>query len=339
MKKIIMSLMVISIQYISAQESQRENTIETRLFPTYNSDFSYYFMRRDMRLDELLFSTEVITHKNNTVDLSLKGFIPVHNSSKWNYTIPIYFEKYQFKSNDNNSLEVSNLFGQSVLSFFPNNKWNFSHIIEFRLKGVGDYFTKKEGNFIAQFVNARYYFNPKLSITFGGLVGTGWDQNGQSETAVKPSLMLTYQPTKYFKAMIGAPGSAIEWSAPAGIDIMAHGLLDGDEYNTSVGIRKNIGSKFDITARYLNEGFTELYTPSTAIPFASSTNLEFSKQYQEKYQLELGVRPNKNTVLQLICGYGTNKDLILTDSNDIKTSVKSDDSYYVGINLTSMIKI
>lgn len=340
MKKLILiCLAVASFGLVQAQE-ERENTIETRLFPTYNSDYTYYFMRRNMRLDEMMFSTEVISHEDNAVDIRTKGFIPLHNSEKWNYTIPIYFDKYQFTAKDGGDLNVYNLFGQSVLSFFPNDKWNFSHIIEFRLKGAGEYFTKKEGNFIAQFVNARYHFDDKLSLTIGGLIGTGWDQNGDSETKAKPSIMLTYQPTKYLKLMAGMPGAGIEWSAPKGFDFMAHGLLDGDEYNMSVALRKSIGEKFDITARYLNEGFTELYTPTEALGMSNTTfDLEEIKQYQNKFQLEIGFRPEKNTIIQLIGGYGINRDLELQNTSGNTSSIAADDGMYFGVNLAKNIKL
>lgn len=339
MKKLILTgLAVVSLTVLQAQE--RENTIENRLFPTYNSDYSYYFMRQNMRLDEMMFSAEMISYEDNAVDIRTKGFIPLYSSEKWNYTIPIYFDKYQFTSENGEDLNVYNLFGQSVLSFFPNEKWNFSHIIEFRLKGAGEYFTKKEGNFIAQFINARYHFNDKISLTLGGLVGMGWDQNGDSEIGVKPSVMLTYTPNQYLKIMAGLPGAGIEWSTPKGFDFMAHGLLDGDEYNMSVALRKNMGKKFDVTARYLKEGFIELYTPSDALDISNNTfDLEEIKQYQNKFQLEIGFRPEKNTIIQLIGGYGINRDLELKSTSGNTTNVASKDGIYFGINLAKNIKL
>ncbi|MEQ8945969.1 MAG: hypothetical protein RIC90_00765, partial [Balneola sp.] len=153
-----------------AQELDRPNTIDTRLFPTYNSDFSYFFLRRDMRLYEQMVSTEVIAYEDGAVDIRTKGFIPIHNSQKWTYIIPIYLDRYQFVSNETeDELAVNNLFGQSILTFYPNERWTYLHIIEFRFKGANDYFMKKEGNFLAQFMTARYHINKKLSVTAGGL--------------------------------------------------------------------------------------------------------------------------------------------------------------------------
>lgn len=341
--KVAYSIVFLAFSFTSntfAQESERPNTIDTRLFPTYNSDFGYFFLRKDMKMYEQMTSAETVVHENGAADIRTKFFIPIHKSKKWSYSIPIYFDRYQFiGKSENQKLNVNNLFGQSLLTYHPNKKWDLSHIIEFRFKGADNHFIKKEGNFMAQFITAQYNFNSKFSIIGGALMGIGWDNTSNSYVDVKPAVMLKWKPNKYLNLMLGVPGSAIEWSAPGGIDIMVHILIDGSEFNTSAAIRKNLGNYFDITLRYLHEGFDKLYTPSEALGFSTpSIDFEQINQYQDKLQLELTVRPEKNTIIQLIGGYAQNKDLNLLGSIDNNaTSITSSNGYYFGINLARTI--
>lgn len=325
---------------LDAQILERENTIDTKLFPTYNSDFSYFFLRKDMNMHEQLFSTEMITHQDGAIDIRTKGFIPLFKNDKWSYSIPVYFDRYRFvEEGSENSLNVSNLFGQSLLVYRPNEKWDLLHIFEFRFKGANDYFIRKEGNFMAQFMTAQYNINDQFSIIAGGLTGIGWDHLGDSYVDIKPALMFKWHPSKYLKLMLGVPGSAIEWSAPAGFDFMAHALLEGSDVNVSTAIRKNIGNAFGITLRYLREGFDGLYTPGQAVDFLAGSGLTEISQYQNKLQVELTVRPEPNTIIQLLVGHGKDRNLETLDSENIKTSFNASDGLYVGINLARVIDL
>lgn len=341
MKKVIfVALVFVSILNANAQNTDRQNTIRTKLFPTYNSDYSYFFVRQDMRLNELMAGTEVVAFEDGAVDVRTKSFIPLYDSKKLSYIIPIYYDQYKFKgTTDAQELNVNHMFGQSVLTYRPTNKWDLLHIIEFRFKGVNDYFFKKEGNFLANFMMARYKLNKKLNIIGGGLIGIGWDQNGESYTRTRPSFAVHWKPNKYFDLMLGVPGAAMEWSAPGGVDIVVNALMDGGDVNTTGAIRKHLGQHFDITARYLREGYSELYTPSSAAPFLNTMNTQQISQYQNKYQLEFTIRPERNTVLQLIGGYGQNRDLNVLNTNNIESKIASPDGYYFGVNLQKTIQL
>jgi hypothetical protein len=328
-----------SVEDTFAQDTERPNTIQTRLFPTYNSDFSYFFMRRDMKMYEQMTSAETIIHEDGAADIRTKLFIPIHKSDKWSYSIPIYFDRYQFiGESENQKLNVNNLFGQSLLTYHPNSNWDFSHIIEFRFKGADNYFIENEGNWMAQFITAQYNLNNEFSFIGGSLMGIGWNNENDTYFGIKPAFMLKWKPNKYLNLMVGMPASAIEWSAPGGIDLMAHTLLDGSEWNTSAAIRKNMGNHFDITFRYLHEGFDELYTPYQAIGFeVPSANFEQIGQYQDKYQVELTLRPEANTIVQLIGGYAQNRDLILINNGDNEVLISSSNGFYFGVNLARAI--
>jgi len=333
--KIYLLIIITIPQFCYSQE--RENTIETNYFPTYNSDFSYYFLRRNMRLNELLYSVETVSHEDGVINIRTKGFIPIHNSKKWNYVIPIYFDNYNFKpSNGAEAISVSNLFGQSILGFYPSEKLSFSSIFEFRFKGVESNFLKNPGNFLAQFLNARFKISEKVSITAGGLVGLGWDNNNDDYLKVLPSFQFQYTHSEYLKVMLGLPASAVEWSLPRGFDLMAHSLIEGSEFNVSTALRKAISPKFDFTLRLLNEGFSELYTPQNQ--FQTSINeFEYTSQYQLKYQAEFTFRPEKNTIIQFLAGYATNRDFEFTQKNEVVEQFNAADGYYLGINLAKTI--
>ncbi len=338
MKKIVLILIAVA-SFISsfAQNSERPNTIRADLFPTYNSDYSYFFVRRDMRLNELLAGTEVTTSEDGTVDVRTKAIFPLYDSEKVSFTVPIYYDRYGFKGDDNGSdLGVNHLFGQTVLTYRPNKKWDILQIFEFRFKGVNDYFFEKEGNFLANFVMARYKLSDQFNLVGGGLIGVGWDQNGKSYTRTRPSFAVQWRPNEHFDLMLGLPGAALEWSAPAGFDLTVNTLLEGGDVNVTAALRKKFGDHFDITGRYLREGYSELYTPADAATFLPSETEQIT-QYPNKYQLEFTIRPERNTVVQFIGGYGQNRDLKIMTTNGTESSVGASDGYYFGINLQKTI--
>lgn len=344
MKKIpfilLVCLLLLLTNYSKAQDdSLSENTINTRFFPTSNSDFSYYFLRKDMRLSEFLISTEFSSFEDGSTNFKTKLFLPVHNSKKITYDIPLYLEKYEFRDSESDfKKNVYSVFGQSILGFYPSERLNFSHIIEFRFKGDGDNLTQKTGNYLAQFLTARYRLRDKVYLTGGALVGLGWDNQGDSQVDVKPALMLTWKPNPKLSLMVGMPAAAIEWSMPLGFDFVFHSLLDGGDINITTAVRKNLGSKFDITGRFVREGYSELNVPGNFVnPFLNDSKT--ASFYYNKMQLELGVRPNRNTVIQLIGGYSMGGDLEIKRAFDKTTTMNGRDNLYFGLSLNRRFQL
>jgi hypothetical protein len=344
MKKLLVTslMLTLGIKVSYAQQTSEsdlsENTINTRFFPTYNSDFSYYFLRKNMRLSEFLIGSEFNAFEDGSSNFKTKMFLPIFNSTKVTYDVPMYIEKYEFK--DSNSAfrkNVYSVFGQSVLGLHLSDQWKFSHIIEFRFKGDGENLTKSTGNYLAQFITGRYIFNSNLSLTGGVLTGVGWSNKGQSNMDIKPAFMLTWKPNHKLSLMLGAPATGVEWSMPLGFDFVFHSLLDGDDINITTALRKNIGNKFDITGRFIREGYSHLNVQNNFVDVAG--NAQTASFYYNKLQFELGLRPNKNTVIQLLGGYGIGRNLEIEDESAQKTKMKAADGLYFGISLNRSLQL
>jgi hypothetical protein len=342
-KQLITSLLLASgiiASYAQSSENDlAENTINTRFFPTYNTDFSYYFLRKNMRLGEFLVGSEFNTFEDGSVNFRTKVFLPIFDSPKVTYDVPLYIEKYEFKDNKSDFRKnVYSVFGQSVLGLHLSDKWKVSHIIEFRFKGDGENLTQSTGNYLAQFITSRYTFSPKVSLTGGALMGIGWSNKAQSEIEIKPALMLTWKPNTKLSIMLGIPAVAVEWSMPLGLDFVFHSLLDGDDVNITAALRKNIGNKFDITGRFIREGYSKLNVPNNFVD-ASMGNAQTASFYYNKLQLELGLRANKNTVVQLLGGYSMGRNLEVENEADETSTMKAVDALYFGISLNRSLQL
>lgn len=331
---------IIRVSYAQTSNNDfAENTINTRLFPTYNSDFSYYFLRKNMRLSEFLIGNEFNTFEDGSSNFKTKVFLPIFNSPKVTYDVPLYIEKYEFKDSKSDFRKnVYNVFGQSVLGLHLSEKWKFSHIIEFRFKGDGENLTLRTGNYLAQFITSRYTFNSKVSITGGVLTGLGWNNKGKSEMDIKPAIMLTLKPTTKLSIMLGMPATAIEWSMPLGFDYVFHSLLDGNDINITTALRKNLGNKFDITGRFIREGYSQLNVPNNFVE-TTMEKTQTASFYYNKLQLELGVRPTKNTVVQLLGGYSMGRNLEVENEAQKTTTMKAADGLYFGVSLNKTLQL
>lgn len=335
MKKITLLLIgVLCAINVDAQDQVEET--DSYYFPTHNSDYSYYFLRNDMRLNKAITSLDLTVLGNGDVNSMTKAFLPMVHNDKFTFDIPLYFQNYSFNSSSDDtdySKNVYNVFGQAIFGFYPDSRWSTSQIFEFRIRGDEQTLQENRGNFLASFTTFRYSLNPNFDIMFGGLAGVGWEEDGEREPSIVPTASLIWEPSQQLSVMVGIPGSAIEWSLPGQTELMVHGLLDGDEYDLTGALKKQLNKNWAITARYLNRGFTDVYFPNEQISIDNSTlNFNNLQQYSKKLQGELSYYINKNSLLQLKAGYTTDRDLHLSNGETELASLDGYDGYFAGIH-------
>lgn len=333
MKKLILLLTgIVCALSVHAQEADRQSYY----FPTYNSDFSYYFLQNDMRLNSAITSLDLTVLGNGEINSMTKAFLPMVHKEKFTFDIPLYFQNYSFNSSSDQvdyEKNIYNVFGQAIFGFYPDSRWSASQIFEFRIRGDEQSLQENTGNFLASFTTFRYSLNPKFDIMFGGLVGVGWEENGEREPRIVPTASIAWKPNQHFSMMFGVPGSAIEWSLPGDTELMVHSLMDGDKFDFTGALKKQLNSNWAITARYLHRGYTDVYFPTEQLNIGSSDySFDNLQQFSEKIQGELSYYFSPNSLLQLKAGYTTNRDLQLSSGSTELASVEGYQGYFAGVH-------
>ena len=307
------------------------NPIDQYYYPTYNSDFLYFFLRKDMRLNEGLVGFD-LKQKDEQTTLKSKLFIPVFDSKKWNYVLPIYYDSYEFKSSDSaydfNS-EMRFFFFQSVLNYYPTNNLSFSSIIEVRIKGNEYSQFEKTGNQIAHYFVARYQFTDKFAVAPGFLVGYQWHTTN-TNIAVFPSFEFKWNPNPKVALMAGVPGLlGFEWSAPKGFEAIIHCIMDDGEVFLYSSLRKRFNKRFDITLRYNLDGYSNTYIPQTEFQTYTYNQI---KQTESFLATEFSFRPSGTILLQLKSGYNLDSKVQLYYNDDKIVDINGSSGLFWGIS-------
>jgi hypothetical protein len=306
--------------------------IDRYYLPTYNSDFIYFFLRKDSRLKEGLIGYEMDYQKDKIISKS-KLFIPLHNSEKWNYNIPIYFDRFQFKSSQENinyESEMRNLFFQSVLNYYPNEKLTFTSIIEGRTRGNEKSHFEEAGNMIAHFFVVKYRFSEKFSVSPAILAGHQW--NEKNEFVFFPSIQLKWNPIPNLAFMTGIPGLlGIEWSAPSNFDFVVHSMLDNGLLTINAALRKRFNKYIDLTLRYNRDGYGNTHVPTSLLTTQSQTySYNQSNQVEELTSVELSFRPTAQILFLLRGGYNLSSALQLSNNDDALVKIDGGSGFYTG---------
>lgn len=332
----VILLILFNMSNLKSQESTPINTssIDDYYFPTNNSDFHYFFLRKNSRLSEGLVGYEVNFHENRTTTKS-KLFIPIINNKKWNYTIPIYYDKHQFSTeNDNLKIdnEYRNFFFQSVLNYYANDKVTLTSIIEGRIRGNEESHFESIGNMLAHYFVAKYQFSDKLAISPAILVGHQWNED--KEFVFFPSLELKWNPDENFALLAGIPGLlGIEWSATKDVDLVLHSMMDNGILTINASARKRFNKYIDIAVRYDQDGFGDTYMPSNILSTLNDDEYNYNQVYQKENAVStiLTFSPTKELLLQVKGGYSFNTELMLSQNDIEQISIEGQSSFYSGV--------
>lgn len=333
MKKVlVISLAVVCFALsLSAQDSQ--TPIDKYYLPTYNSDFIYFFLRKNSRLSEGLVGVEVDYQEDNTTTKS-KLFIPLLNKEKWNYVIPVYFDRYQFKSSNEDggqAFEMRNFFFQSVLNYYPNKKWTFTSIIEGRIRGNEDSHFEERGNMIAHYFVTKYNFSEKFSVLPAFLVGHQW--NDENETVVFPSLEFKWNPNQDLAFIAGVPGFfGLEWSASKNYDLVLHSMLDNGILTVNAALRKRFSDRIDLTFRFNRDGYGNTFVPTSTLTKKDQL-FSYNQVNQMKHAVsaELTFRPTSSLMFQVEGGYNLNSTLQVIGYDDKTINIEGKAGAFVGV--------
>lgn len=321
------------------QNNEYKNNIDSRLFPTYNGDFNFIFLRKNLRVNEFLFGGQYESYEDGTFQFRNKGYIPFIDKKKVSLTFPLHFDRYDFVSKDNNNrMPVYSLRIGSILSYTPQKEITLAWIIDHRNMGQSRFLTNKVGNISSHTLLFRYNLKEKLFFHFGAQVSSNWKYESSAMTTVEPYVLLKWIASPNLKIMVGNPGGGLEWSAPLGFDLTAHVVKDRLKVNIVGSLRKRIGKYFDVTTRYIKEGYSDLniqyqrfFTESSS-PLYSPPGASSLTNHYEKIQFEIGFRPQASTVIQLYGGMKLNNELELHEYGGNLQGIKAT---YFGVNIST----
>jgi len=317
----------------SHQDTISISSVDHYYFPTKNSDFFYFFLRKDARLKEGLIGAEVDYIKGR-MNSKTRLFIPIINTEKWNYAIPIYYDRFEFASMDEDnpfSQTFQNLFSQSVLNYYPNKKLTFSSIIETRFRGNGDnLFGSAKGNMIAHYFVVKYKILDKISIAPAYLIGHQW--NEENEMVNLFSFELKWNPTPNLAIMAGLPGLlGVEWSAPDNYDFVFHMMPDNGVISFNAALRKRFNKKLDLTLRFNKNGYKDIYSPTTNINIGSQEHLfNQTGQIEESILAELTLRPTSKLQFLIKAGYNLSSQFHISKDNTDLVQLNGNSGFYFG---------
>ena len=338
MKKFATVILLVLFGIISATaqdtKTDHPSPIDDNYYPTNNSDFHYFFLRKNSRLSEGLVGYEMDFHQDRVSSKS-KFFIPLVNRKKWNYVIPIYYDRHQFTSASNEmdiNTEYRNFFFQSVLNYYSSEKLTFTSIIEGRIRGNAESHFESRGNMLAHYFVVKYQLSNQLFIAPAILAGHQW--NVDNEFVFFPSLELKWNPNKDFALMAGVPGLlGIEWSMAQDIDVVMHSMMDNGVLTVNASARKRFNDYFEFSLHYDQDGYGNTYLPSNIVNSEEGESYHYNQVNQKENSIsaKLTFKPTKEVLLQVKGGYNYNSELTLSNNDTEQVGVKGEAGFYSGI--------
>lgn len=335
----LITFLILTTTTLFSQEQKQLNQIKTKLFPTYDHDHNYFFLRKVMRYDEFLFGGEYTPISDGSFQYNSKVIVPIKNSNKWNFSLPVYMNRYDFgsyKANVENKKIIHSIRTKALLSFFHSERWHFNLTLDYRLIGNEAYLTENTGNTAIQNINVKRLFNKKLSLLLGVSNIINWEGVSTNKISIEPNVQLIWTPSDYLRFMVGYPAIGAEWSTPIGLDITCSAIRDQEDVHTVIAMRQSINKYFDVGIRYLREGYSKLYVPREYRWRASPDNISF---YYNKFQVEVGIRPEPNTLLQFFGGTSSGRNFteVYERSNQEMKKSGGDVSYF-GFKIIKSVK-
>ncbi len=328
---------------VFAQEKNSGNAFVDYYYPSYNSDYFYYTLRHNYRLDHGLISLNASsTDEGTKLNEKTKLFVPLYDDENFNIVVPVYLYQTNIKA-ANSDVEFEkktlHIFGQVIVNYFSGSKWDFTLIGEGHIRGDESSIGDKAGNDMALFPIIRYKLNEKFQFALQTLFRKSWNKDS-TEIGYIPAGQIFFRASDRFRMMIGIPGLlGLEYQAPYRIDIVTN-IMMSEPIHYMAAIRKRFTNWFDATFRFIREGDSRIYfeskTANIQNQLESFDNMSFVHNI---YQLELGFMPIKETLIQIRGGYLHSMEVTLQDSDKEVTSLSGQDEYFVGVNITSKFNL
>lgn len=277
-------------------------------FPTYNTDYMYFFLRSDRDLSQGLAGIHVRGGSDSTMDTEIKAFLPLYGNEEGGFVLPIYAWKTSIESDDpimDFKTDVNRLFWQGIGRLKISEDLEALFIVENRMRGDDASIETILGNDAAALVHLNYKLNENWSL--GGMVRTqrmwkegkyagrinrnlslennpgfeqfamasmlGGKQDIVSEDNTIPAGMVNYR-TDNFQITFGVPGIlGVEWALPYNWDFVTHVMVENGDVLPMVALRKRWSSLLSSTLRFRRDGVTDMYTGTRTVPLTKEAML------------------------------------------------------------------
>ncbi len=306
-----------------------------RYFHTYNSDYQYYFMRKRLRLNQVLASASINQQANGSTDTEFKAFLPIYYGEDFSFLLPFYFYRFPVSDAQGKDLPfnaVQNFFWQAIFNININDDMTLALITESHHIGTEASQVSLIGNDVAEFVLLNWELTPTLTFAPAARGKIFWDSNREANYAATPAGHFIWRPTESLSLISGLPSLlGVEWDAPHQVDFAAHITLGEGNINAMAALRKGIGQHAAITARVLRDGYDGAYIPEFKKEIKEQeVVVNQISQYKNRAQLELELYPSDNSMIQLKGGYGFDEGITLERNNTALQTLAGEDGFYAG---------
>lgn len=349
---LILSLAALWAAPALAQEESPRLTLEApmqaraqsfeRYFHTYNSDYQYYFMRRQQRLNQALASVSVNHQASGADDTEIKAFLPIYHGERFSFELPFYFHRFPLTQAQQEGLPfnaVHNFFWQAIFNLELSDSLRLALITESHHKGTESSQASLIGSDVAEFVLLRWQLSPQWTVAPAARAKVYWDSQGKEQLQVLPAGHVIWRPTQDLALMTGLPSLfALEWNGPHRFDLATHVMLGEGEGNINVmaAARQGITDRTAVTLRYLRDGFADVYVPEFSYQEAGQGQVvDEIAQYKHRVQLELELHPTDHTMLQFKGGYGIDDGVTLSRDGKEVTTLDGEDGFYGGLTFAT----
>ena len=323
------------------EEGEDELEFFPRYFHTYNTDYQYYFLRKNQHLNTVLAGVSMQQSSEGALDIEAKAFLPLYQGEKISFVLPFYFYRYGFSNSQEKALPhgaVHATFWQAIFNAKLSESLSLAIITEGRHNGTERSQWRLPGTEMAEFVVLKWDASPTWTFSPAFRVKASWDGKRDRHLQILPAGNIIWRPKKNLAVMTGLPSFlALEWASDYGVDVVAHVMLaEGNNINAMSAVRVHLGSQLSIATRFLRDGFQDLYVPEFAYQDSSHEGLvDQISQYKNRLQLELEVAATKHSTLQLKGGYIFDEGITVSDSDAKITTIDGSDGVFFGVTFVS----
>lgn len=312
----------------------------SRYFHTYNSDYQYFFMRRNMKLDTVLASASVQQSSKGALDIEAKAFLPIYESERFSFVLPFYMYRYGLSNAQKKELPfgaVQASFWQAIFTAKLSKTLQLALITEGRHNGTEESQWSRVGTELAEFVVLKWQPSREWTFAPAFRVKGGWNSEGDVEYQVLPAGNIIWRPKRNLAVMTGLPSFVgFEWATPR-LDMAAHVMLaEGNNVNVMTAARLHVTPSVATTARFLRDGYQDLYVPNFAFEQGGQQmDVTQISQYKNRAQLELEVATSSHSLIQLKAGYSFDEGIALSGQDGDSATVDGENGLYLGATLVS----
>ena len=339
----VVIFVLLSVTTIVSAATRSNEAFINYYFPTYDTDYSYYMLRQDLKIEHGLLEVETIEKTNNyeysvhnfplySRDYMQKIFIPFIRTESFNLMTPLYASKRSIISAGEIEFEkyLQKYFFQAIAGLYFDEDFSVHLIYEYRAREDEESERQSIGDDEGRLVLARFPVSQTWQLVAFAREFSEWKTDSK-ETVLQASIQVIWRPSNDFSLMMGMPGLlSIELALPFDMETFFYVKKEGDILYINSALRQRWGESFDITLRFQRDG-DRLYIPEESLTISEETvAYDNFIHYEDRTELNISYHHSQNIQLQLRGGYFHGSDIELFQKEDKVGDIKSVSGTYVG---------